>query len=637
MRRFLKRSFVRLTLLGFAVCTMTFAVIGTDPRQVAADMCTINGRDCYYGYFYGGYDGGPPATGTRFNVIGAPAFLNTWDTDTLINNIGSYMACAGGTLLNPNAQNATGAAFIILTMLGYAPGTPKDVACQQFGAWASLVSDLRNHTFFGVMYDYGGLNTRSTLTDVAWYPSAQTVALSIVFYSPVDGAPMYAIKKDCGNPVGQIRPVVRNYDLTPSIQATVNGANVSSVEPGQQLNFDYRMTNNGNTNSASVNCWRGIYNRAGYFATPGTPEPGGTSVGLGCPRTFPPGTTGLTSEGPITAVANTTYCRTLFVDPATQSGGTRGTEVCIPVVSKPYLKVYGGDVAAGGGFASLATPTNCTPNNSADIITWNKLGAGGYAGAGAQYAAYVLDSINSFGTAQRSSDAPTPTGLSFSNTGTDAPNGNFGGHFGSVPCIRDYFGTKPATGVESLASLHTGRGVFESAGATTFPGGTLQAGDKWTIYVDGDLFITGNITFGGSWDADNIPMLEVIVKGNIYIRNNVTRLDGSYIAQPHATGGGTIYTCTTAASAPSLAGGAFYNSCANKLTVNGSFVAQNVWFLRTRGTLDQSSAGDGPGTTSIAEEFNYGPAFWIAQPTSTNETDGQVDNYDAITSLPPVL
>ncbi len=637
MKKFLKKSFVRLTLLGFAVCTMTFAAIGTNPRQAAADLCSINGRDCYFGYFYNGYDGGPPATGTRWNVLSAPALLNIWDTDALISWMGGYLQCAGGTLLNAGSQNGTGAAFIILTMLGYPPSTSKDVACQQFGSWASLVSDLRNFTQFGVMYDYGGLNTRSTLTDVAWYPSAQTVALSIVFYSPVDGTPMYAIKKDCGNPVGQVRPVVRNFDLTPSIAATVNGVNVSSVEPGQAVTFHYFIINNGNTFSASVDCWRGIYNRAGYFATPGTPEAGGSSAGLGCPRTVPPGVTGLVAEGPITATANTTYCRTLFVDPATQGGGTRGTEVCIPVVSKPYLKVFGGDVSAGGGFASLATPTNCAPNNSADIITWNKLGASGYAGAGAQYAAYVLDSISSFGTAQRSSGAPTPTGLAFSNTGTDAPNGNFGGHFGSVPCIRDYFGTKPSSGVENLAALHNGRGVFESAGATTFPGGTLLPGDKWSIYIDGDLFITGNITFGGSWTADTIPMLEVIVRGNIYVRSNVTRLDGSYISQPGASGGGTIYTCTTAASAPSLSGGSFFNACSNKLTVNGSFVAQNVWFLRTTGTLDQSGAGDGPGTSSIAEEFNYGPALWIAQPTSTNETDGQVDNYDAITSLPPVL
>lgn len=633
MRKFLKKSFIRLTLLGFAVCTMTFAAIGTNPRQVAADICTINGRDCYFGYFTGAYDGGPGTL--RLNVISAPALLNVWDTDALINNIGSHMACAGGILLNPNAQNATGAAFIVLTMLGYPPGTSKDVACQQFGAWASLVSDLRNFTNFNVMYDYGGLNSRSTGTDVAWYPSAQRIAQSIVFYSPVDGAPMYAIKKDCANPVGQVRSVTRNFDLTPSIRATVNGAAVTSVEPGQQLNFQYQITNNGNTYSAAVNCWRGIYNRGGYFQTPATPEPGGTSVGLGCPRTFDTGTTVLTTET-ITAGANQTYCRTLFVDPATQSGGTRGTEVCIPVVSKPYLKVYGGDIAAGGGFASIANPTNCTPNNDADVLAWNKLAAGGYAGAGAQYAAYVLDRLNGFATAQRSSGAPTPTGLAFANTGTDAPNGNFGGHFGSVPCIRDYYGTKPTSGVESLASLHPGRGAFE-AGATTFPGGALQAGDKWTIYIDGDLFITGNITFNGSWTADTIPMLEVIVRGNIYIHPNVTRLDGSYIAQPHAAGGGTIFTCAGTASPPSLAAGAFFNSCNNKLTVNGSFVAYNVWFLRTRGTSNQSGPGEAPGSATTAEEFNYGPAFWIAQPTSTNETDGQVDNYDAITSLPPVL
>jgi hypothetical protein len=294
-------------------------------------------------------------------------------------------------------------------------------------------------------------------------------------------------------------------------------------------------------------------------------------------------------------------------------------------------------VSAGGGFASAATPTNCTPNNNADLIAWNGLAATGYAGAGAQYAAIALDQINGFASAQRSSGAPAPTGLSFANTSTNAGAGLFGGGFGTVPCIRDYFGNKPTSGVQNIAALAPGRGVYEANSSTTFPGGALNSGDKWTIYVSGDLFITGNITFNGSWTAANMPMLEIIVRGNIYIHPNVTRLDGSYIAQPNGASGGTIYTCASSASPPSLNNGAFYAPCNNKLTVNGSFTARDVWFLRTRGTLNQSASNEAPGSTSIAEEFNYSPAAWIAQPSSTNETDGQVDNYDAITSLPPVL
>ncbi|HEX8762627.1 MAG TPA: hypothetical protein VF733_02595 [Candidatus Saccharimonadales bacterium] len=637
MMRWVRRSLQRVALMGIAVCILSFAIIGANPRQVAADVCSINGRDCYVGYFSGAYDGGPGTL--RWNVLSAPALLNIWDTDSFINWIGGYMSCAGGVLLNAGAQNATGAAFIVLTMLGYPPGTPKDVACQQFGTWAQIVSDLRNFTQFGVMYDYGGLNTRSTLTDVAWYPSAQTVALSIVFYSPVDGTPMYAIKKDCGNPVGAVRAIVRNYDLSPSVSATVNGSNVSSAEPGQSITFTYNIINNGNTNSTTgVNCWGGSFNRVGYFQTPPTPEGGGTPLALGCPRQFGGGVTQVGSEV-VTAVANRTYCRTLFVDPATAFGGTRGTEVCIPVVSKPYLKVYGGDVSAGGGFASVGAPTACTPNGNANIVAWNQLAGGGYAGAGTQYAAYALSRINGFATAQRSAGAPTPIGLSFANNSVDTVNGNFGGSFGSVPCIRDFYGMMPTSGVIDLSSgLSNGTRTYRSTSSTTFSGAALQPGDKWTIYIDGDLYITGNITFAGSWPVASMPMLEVVVRGNIYIASGVTRLDGSYIAQPDTAGGrGNIYTCTTSAAPPSLTGGAFYTACNNKLTINGSFTARDVWFLRTRGTLSQSPSNEGSGSATTAEEFNYSPAAWMAQPPSTNESDGQIDNYDAITSLPPVL
>jgi hypothetical protein len=67
--------------------------------------------------------------------------------------------------------------------------------------------------------------------------------------------------------------------------------------------------------------------------------------------------------------------------------------------------------------------------------------------------------------------------------------------------------------------------------------------------------------------------------------------------------------------------------------VNGAFVASQIRFLRTNGTVKQSSAGEASGNSNQAEVFNYSPALWMAQPASTAADN----NYDSITSLPPIL
>lgn len=634
----------RLTSLAVVVFGAALAMILASPQKARADICTINGRDCYIGYFTNVFDGGPGVT--QHNVMSAPALLNVHNAGQLVGTLWGHLGgCPGGGLWNQNDQNAVGAAFIIVTMMrGPAgAGLPKNTACADFGRWSAMVYNLEasGHINFNQVYDFGGINTRSTNLDVSYYPKAGA-APSIVFYNPANGAPIYAIKKDCANPIGRLQAIRLNYDLQPSVTATVNGAAVTGpVEAGDQVTFVYRVRNNGNTNSEGTICNAAAINHAGYFPTPGAPEGGGAPVGLSCsppqpPQVFPRNsTTQVGGPETITAVANTTHCRTLFVRPATMAGNTRGTEICVTVASKPYLKVYGGDVSVGGGLETA--PDTCTNNAEAAVVSWNKLPAGGFAGAGAQYAVQAVKGITEFASAQgNSGGAPVPTGLSFANTWTNVPANNYGGYYGGVKCITNYYGQKPASGVQPFASLASGTGTYESIGNTTFSGGTLNPGDRWTIYVDGDLFIAGDIRFGGSWQPNDMPFLKVVVRGNIYISGpGVTQLDGVYIAQPNGAGvGGTIYTCATGFAPPNLANGAFYNSCTNKLTVNGAFIARSVEFGRTRGSLRQSTPAEASGSNNIAEVFNYGPAFWIVQPPGSN---GQEDKYDSITSLPPVL
>lgn len=311
------------------------------------------------------------------------------------------------------------------------------------------------------------------------------------------------------------------------------------------------------------------------------------------------------------------------------------SEACTIVASEPYLKAYGGDVSAGNGLASSSG--SCTQNPNAAIVSWNLEDATSN-GAGTQYAAMALDKITDFATAQgNGGGAPPPSGLAFGNQSTSPGSGLFGGSFGSLPCIADYYGKKPTTTSPlgtNVSPLTTG--AYSATGSVTLSGGTVNPNNRIQAYVDGDVYITNDITYAGSWSVDKMPLFELVVRGNIYIDKSVSQLDGVYIAQKKADGtAGTIYTCATSAAPLDPHDGGFYGTCKNKLTVNGTFTANQIQFLRTNNTVADSQS-DTIGSSSAAEQFNFGPLLWVAQPQQTSG-GGNASNYDAITSLPPIL
>jgi hypothetical protein len=446
--------------------------------------------------------------------------------------------------------------------------------------------------------------------------------------------------------------VVRlDFGLTPAINVEINdavvGATGSVAEVGDKIEFIYSVNNTGTTQSSSTNCTIYGLSRPGYYAVPGTPDSssdaGYVQPGHGCPRTFPASTNTVLVTEPVDPVPassqNRTICRSLFITPATVAGGTRSTEVCVAIASKPYLRVYGGDVSAGNG---QSTPAGtCTSNNAAAVVSWNKESSGAFAGAGAQFAVMALNQIFDYASALgNSGGAPAGSGLAFANT--TVSGGRFGGGFGSLPCISDYFAGKPATTTPftsgtNLSSLSTG--YYATTGAGPFRiSGNINPNQRTVLYVTGDVLIDNNITYTGSWNSANVPLFQLVVSGNIYISRTVTQLDGVYIAQRNGSSGGTMYTCANttfpAVSAIEPSSGSVYANCSTRLTINGAFVANQVRFLRSAGTLRQSNAGEAKTSTNIAEIFNYNPALWMAQPPAL---PGGSNEYDAITSLPPIL
>lgn len=312
------------------------------------------------------------------------------------------------------------------------------------------------------------------------------------------------------------------------------------------------------------------------------------------------------------------------------SGGGANSGSCtdtITVAAKPYLRVYGGDVLAGSGFGSA-----CTPTDNAEILAFN---SGSGIGAGAQYGVQSIGSITEFGSALTRNQPPEPDiGLTFANTG-----GGFGGNFGVENiCAKDYFSDVSGSNVHNPGATIGGAATVPgTSSADTYD--SVDNGRRVILKRDGDVVINGNIAYAGdgSWtDISQIPSLYLIVRGNIYIARGVTRLDGVFIAQPTEDDPdttGRIYTCTQNDGDPINADN-LYDRCRTKLTISGAFVAKQVKFLRTRGTLRNSTNIETSGSCNCAEVFVYSPELWLINP---GLTPIDLNPYDSITSLPPVL
>lgn len=434
-----------------------------------------------------------------------------------------------------------------------------------------------------------------------------------------------------------------DFSLVPSITPVITSGGVvvpgNIAEEGDTITFNYSVTNNGQTSSMPVTCT--VYGRShtGFYTptppTDNTSDPGYSQPPHGCPRTFPRlSTTGIATEPVSASPTNRTICRSLFITPSTPTGGTADSgDVCVYVASKPYARVFGGDISAGNGLTTA--PGVCTSNNNATIVGWNKRSAGSFAGAGTQFAALALNAIRDFSTSlgNPASSAPAPSGLAFANTSTSAATGLFGGSLGSAPCIPDYYADRPTSAPAPSSNLSSMSSGTYAHNGTLNLSGNVNPGQRIVIYVNGNVYINGPITYPGTWTLGNIPLLQLVVRGNIFIDNDVTRLDGVYIAQANGATGGVIHTCAAGATPIALDGNLF-DTCDTKLEINGAFVANQVRLLRTIGTLSRSTTGETGATSAAGEVFNYNPTLWLAQPPAPA---GEAGDYDAIISLPPVL
>ena len=612
------------------VVTSTFVF----PSQVArADACSINGRDCYFGYFTNNYDGGPGRR--QHNVLSAPALLNVFTPDALINNLASHMTCSGGRLLNAGAQNATGAAFIILTMMGYAPGTSKDVACQQFGAWAQVVRDWRLNTNYNINYNFSGLNTRSSLTDVSYYISAQTTAFSIVFYDPVNHAPLYAIKKDCGNPVGRLQSLNKPFTLTPhittastnveaessvSVSGTVDNAGQRpsptstqweitqiTVKPGKKAPHE---DENGTTSGTAPCQSAGGAPSGDYFKSADADcknlQKGTGSFNLGNPaQNIKPSGSTVIGDLPV----GTRVCFALSVQPHSyvDANWAHSKPVCTVVGKKPKVQIWGGDISVRGKI---------------DTSTTTK--AGKTFGSWVEYGAFSVGGNNDFASGsglidQASAEQKDWSKLTFANVDEfGGPSyGNYASiaGFRSAPGIASFFGnvqnkTPIGSGPTDISGLAftTGDAIqVKTATDLTINKSSIPAGKSVVIIASGTVTIAGDISYtdGALTKLRDIPQV-VIIARDINIQDNVGRVDAWLVAS------GTINTCNN------FSGSLTSKKCGGLLQVNGPVVTDKLILNRTAGSDTGADSGD------PAEQFNLrADAFLWAQLQASGNNKAQ--------------
>jgi hypothetical protein len=345
------------------------------------------------------------------------------------------------------------------------------------------------------------------------------------------------------------------------------------------------------------------------------------------------------------------------------TGDVSTTSSCLTVVNEPYVHAFGSDIHAGGGF------DGSTCNTPGGIQTYLRTTGIKGAGSGVQIGALSIGPNNGFNSASlRSGDPIASSGLAFANNGMVATGGpgapKTGENLGGTYCATDYYSTMPnniQVNTSSNLSIGGSNGAMHykpggtGSGTLTISGGGIPNRANPAIYVEGNVYITGNgivySSAGNFGSIEDVPSMYIIAKGgNIYIDKDVTQLDGTYVAQPNGSVGGSIYTCANGASRMPL--NQILTSCRKQLVVNGSFVAQHVYLDRSFGSLRVSQSGEylrpgvgqncgDSGNTSLgdcaAEIFNWSPESLLAQPSTTPSGGPTSGKYDYITSLAPVL
>ena len=303
---------------------------------------------------------------------------------------------------------------------------------------------------------------------------------------------------------------------------------------------------------------------------------------------------------------------------------------CPPIVNKPYVSFFGGDVLT---CKDIDTYYNATKK----------------VGSGAEYMVQAQSSVSQFISASLRGGNTSPKFLTLANTGGSVYGGSFNDSSCNVP--RDYFtvgkpddATANLTGTIVAPQANTPQSILYKPApgfnSVKLNGFKIPNGSRTAIYVDGDLEINGNITYEQASDVpwasvDAIPALHVYVRGNIYINSKVDKLTGFFVAQAKNSNGGIIYTCANGRSPVTTA---ILNTCGTQLTVRGAFSSRRTVFLRSTNSLRNGTQAENFANSKAAERFIMGPEMYFTGPDTTSSGGGGgTPSFQSESTLPPLL
>ncbi len=645
------------TILGRAQCHGYFTNTSfdrPDPYDLVGDNvlnCQFSVIGCVNGE---GADNAIPYSPSSCNSSAIPCGIN--DASSFENFWSWYL---GGPTASYN-YNHSGAAFVIDTMLGAQGSNFSNAtngityAINHLSQWKADVDYYASQGWItwdqsytiptgqiNSMHDcsttYTGTCDRSNINtsaydgkDFTFYHNPDDEPSTMIIFHNPNGS-TFMIRRECANLVGSISPLVSPPAVTPHCGAD----NVDPDRPDTDTPYAVtsRVYYDNSTQAAQV-----ISGGATMFIK--VTGPGVNYSNTDVAKTQ----SGITLQGSVNP-GPTDHTGTYNISYGISGGPVGAAITCsdsFTVTDLPYFSASGGDVESGVqmdvGGTNCATPAD--PH--AGVVSWNQENSA-FDGAGTQYAAYALNYLQDFASAQTTSGM-RPSGLAFSNTVhvNDPHSGSdtYGGGFGSESsCVPDYYGTHPATPTYTgnhaltpadVATTGNTKTIYVQGGKLTIASNlSIPNGSHTVLYVDGDVDINNSIQFSGNYPGGvgDIPSFAVIANGNIYISKAATQLDGLYVAEPDSSGNnGVVYTCANG-SPPSL-DNSLYGNCNSQLTVNGSVIAKQVWLTRTDGTL----YGGTP-----AEAFNFSPEVWLTNPPAVSTGSSGAGAYDAYTSLPPIL
>lgn len=269
-----------------------------------------------------------------------------------------------------------------------------------------------------------------------------------------------------------------------------------------------------------------------------------------------------------------------------------------PVVKKPKVQIWGGDLMVGRAFAGTTATSNVATSVSAN-------GTKTF-GSWVEYAIFAKGVITNTasgsayaGTGLAGSSTCNYSKLSFTNTGSGSTcstsTSAIGGYTNSrnIPNVAASFPiTSTAQALGPTVNLTGKSKLWTTSAPVTITGGEIGKG-QWIVInaPNADVNITDDIKYYSGSDLhaiSDIPQVVIIAK-NINIAGSVNNIDAWLITK------GSINTCSDVAINASLS----TDICNKQLQVNGPVMAGKLYLRRTAGSATGSTEDGKP-----AEIFN---------------------------------